>query len=185
MNIYTISMKQDTDHLIDRFARLTHSPRGRFAANDETYRQLISRLTEAPVARTQNPTGTSIGTRTRRWSAAAGVAAVIGFGIAIAGIYVYNDGFFSDNDSAQNESIVTGTATARTLVFENQPLSDIASALSEAYGVTIRIDDPTLSAYRLTATFSTDEPLHDVLDILAEAGSFSYVADDNVIILKK
>lgn len=43
----------------------------------------------------------------------------------------------------------------------------------EAYGVDIHIEDAELAEYRVTAKFSTDEPLKDVRDILAEVADFT------------
>ena len=174
-------MNHNIDQIIDRFAHLTHTPRGRYAASDETYKQLLSRLKEAPIAEKATP---HIG-RTRRWSVAASATLIVGISIAIAGVYAWHEGYISGEVPPQQQSSESGMTAVQTLVFDNQPLTEIASILTNTYDVNIRIEDAELANYKVTATFHTDESLDDVLDILAEVAGFTYEDTIDGIVIRK
>lgn len=164
------------DRQIEYFSQSTHLPRGRYAASEEIYRELLGRLPESDYPRQDisAPVPARGGANARSWSAAAGVALVVGIGIAIAGVYTYRSGFFSGSDPVREQAPATETITSQTLVFDNTPLSQIAAALTEAYGTHIIFSDQALADCRITATFSTDESLEDILDAITEAGGMAY-----------
>ena len=161
-------MANSPDHYIERFSKLTHSPRGPQAPSDELYRELLDRIpvSDRPVI----GQGASGHTR-RKWSIAASIALITGIGLAIAGVYSYRNE--SLPDAAPEPTIVTPSAvTVQTLEFDQTPLSEIIGTLAETYHVEIVIVSPELVDYCMTATFSTDESLMEILDALAEVGGF-------------
>lgn len=165
-------MRASIDHVINRFARRTHSPRGRHAASEQTYQQLLHRIPEAerPVI---GPSLRQPRSFSPRWSAAACLCLVVGIGLAIAAICYHQ---FLHAPSAAGPQPVSEQSVKvrepRQLVFEQAPLSDITAQLSEIYDTTISILNPELLSYRITATFRTDEPLDEILHVLAETGQF-------------
>ena len=50
------------------------------------------------------------------------------------------------------------------LIFTNLPLQEIARQLSNTFGVDISITDTALQNYRITARFSSEEGLDQILD---------------------
>ena len=69
------------------------------------------------------------------------------------------------------------------LNFRSQPLREIVRQLANAYQTDIRIADPTLAEYRLTATFDIGEGLTHILDLLQAAAGFTYRQDKNQSII--
>ena len=62
---------------------------------------------------------------------------------------------------------------------QSQPLREIVRQLANTYQTDIRIADPTLAEYRLTATFDIREGLTHILDLLQAAAGFTYRQDKN------
>lgn len=60
------------------------------------------------------------------------------------------------------------------LLFKNTPLLEIAQSLSNAYRTEIRITDPLLQTYRMTASFSEEETLEEILTLLCRNQQFEY-----------
>lgn len=69
------------------------------------------------------------------------------------------------------------------IFFNGLPLQEIARQLSNIFHTEIRIEDPSLKNYRMTATFHEGEHLTEILDLLKEAGNFNYQQTDNIITL--
>lgn len=69
------------------------------------------------------------------------------------------------------------------LNFRSQPLREIVRQLANAYQTDIRIADPTLAEYRLTATFDIREGLTHILDLLQAAAGFTYQKTNNHTII--
>lgn len=156
--------------IIDTLAKRTHSPRGKFAATDQTYQELLHRIPEEqrPVVTHPKPRGFFV-----RWSAAACTLLIVGIGLAIAGVVYqqfYSSPAATDPNIASSET--SDMAEIRTLIYEDTPLSVITSELEEIYHISIEVTDEKLMDYRLTATFSSDESIEEILSILAEAGGF-------------
>lgn len=174
-------MKYSSDEIIERFSHMTHSPRGSYSSGDNTYRELLSRLpdNDRPVVDQEIQIG-----RKRNWSTAASIAIVAGIGIAIAGVYTFRNELYHIIEPEATETSIP-EISVQTLVFDESPLSDIIAALSQAYGVEIIVASPELENYCLTATFTTDETIGDVLDALCEVGGFLYEIQDNVYVIQK
>ena len=58
------------------------------------------------------------------------------------------------------------------LVFENEPIDEVAQRLSRMFNVEIQVDE-AVAKYRYTVTF-VDEPLFQILELLTEATPISY-----------
>lgn len=69
------------------------------------------------------------------------------------------------------------------ILFDQLPLHEIVRQLSNAFQTDIRIDDPQLQNYRMTATFDANEDLTQILDLLKNAGNFNYKKENNTITL--
>ena len=69
------------------------------------------------------------------------------------------------------------------LLFENTPMQEIARRLSNIYHTRIQITDTHIQNYRMTATFSTDESLDEVLSLLCRNQKFKYKKTNNTIII--
>lgn len=165
------------DKQIEYFSQRTHLPHGRYAANEEIYRELLVRLPESDYPCQDIPALVPARGRgkARRWSVAASVALVVGIGIAIASVYTYRSGFFSGSNPVREQVPASSeTISSQTLVFDNTPLSQIVASLSEVYDVHIIFRDPFLADCRITATFSTDETLEDILDAITDVSGLAY-----------
>lgn len=177
-------MKNLIENTISDLARRTHSPRGKFAATDQNYQSLLDRIPgeQRPVI------APHIGRRpiVPRWSAAACLLLVIGLGLAIAGVWYHQ--YY--NASSAHECLPSADhdvnqSEPRTLIYQSTPLGDIIADLAENYSASIQISDPELANYCITATFSTDESLDEILSILAEIGDFEVQKTTEGIILNK
>ena len=62
----------------------------------------------------------------------------------------------------------------RRIDFYQSPLQEIARQLSNTFGVDISITDTALQNYRITARFSSEEGLDQILDLLHTVGNFNY-----------
>lgn len=166
--------------IIETLANRTHSPRGKYAATDDTYQELLLRIPAEQRPAASHPVQRHFFIR---WSAAACVLLVAGLFIAIAGI-VYLHFYASPSAPAIADSKPSDTEEIRTLFYEDTPLSAIVSELSETYHVSIEIQNTELLDYRLTATFTSDEPVEEILNILAEAGGFEIQKTDDGFVIQ-
>lgn len=176
-----MAMNNTLNDMLNRLAHRTHSPRGQYAATEQTYQSLLGRI---PVE--QRPVIGRQRTIFPRWSAAACLWLVVGIGLAIAGVWYhqYHLTPSAADDTTTSEPPATNEAI-RTLVYEQVPLGNIAAELSEIFRTPIQIIDPALRDYCITATFSTDEPLDEILSVLAEIGKFEVHRTTDTIILEK
>lgn len=165
-------MKEKIDHILSRLAQRTHDPRGRHAATQQTYQSLLDRIPTEQRPVIGQPKLQHRGAFPR-WSAAACLWLVVSIGLAIAGIWYHQYQHTPSDTESLPISEQSGTILEpRTLTYQQAPLAQIAADLSAAYCTSILIVDPELSEYCVTATFRTDEPLAEILSILAEIGNF-------------
>lgn len=165
-------MKSTIDEILVRLAHSTHSPRGKNAATDQTYRSLLDRIPEEqrPLIGKKKHQQSAFFTR---WSAAACFLLVVGIGLAIAGIWHYHHYAIPSGAESMPKSVQSSlNEEPRDLLYQVTPLADITTELSEIYHVSIQIANPELCNYGITATFSTNEPIDEILAILAEIGNF-------------
>ena len=69
------------------------------------------------------------------------------------------------------------------LVFNNSTLKEISRRLSNAFNVSIRIQDQSLEQAKMTARFVHNETLDDILLLLQEAGGFKVEKENQTIII--
>lgn len=163
-------MKNSVDDILLRLARRVHSPHGLCKADDRTYRLLFDRIPpdERPVIGWEAPRRRAF---PWRWGAAACLLCAVGLGLVWAGVWYYHFRLEPSSGSASTLSEEPAVVSEpRTLAFQQVPLAEIVAELSSAFDVDVRIDDPGLCDYQITATFSTDEPLEEILNVLAEIG---------------
>ena len=156
----------------DEIAKRVRSPRGKMADKEAIYQELCQQLGIEQDVERQAPRPMLW----RRVSAAA--CALLVIGLSIAGIYQYQSSQEIEQPSVSVPSAATPEQLA-PLAFDNQPLSQIAATLSKRFGTLVVVEDPTLSKYRMTATFSPDESLPEILFALATAGHFHLVKTDS------
>ena len=70
------------------------------------------------------------------------------------------------------------------LIFNNITLAEIARDLSNHYNIKIEITDNTLKAYKLTARFTHNENVEEILTLLQTAGNFKWSRSADSIIIK-
>lgn len=162
-------MKTSIDDTLAHLIHTTHSPRGQYAATPQTYQSLLDRIPveQRPVIGHNECQQRSAFTR---WNVAASLLLVVSLGLAITGIWHYQNPPASESrqESASSEL----KEEPRILVYQTTPLSVITAELSEIYETPIQIVSPELRIYGITATFCTDETLDDILAVLAEIGNF-------------
>ncbi len=110
----------------------------------------------------------------RRVAAAACIVLVVAIGVA--GICQYQT---QTEEAGMATSVATPTSEKLApLAFDNQPLSQIATTLSKRFGTEVTVQDNKLAQYRMTATFTADETLPEILSALATAGHFHFCKTD-------
>lgn len=155
----------------DNISKRVRSPRGKMADKEAIYQELCQRLGIEQDVERQAPRPMLW----RRVAAAACIVLVVAIGVA--GIYQYQASQETEQPSVSVPSSAIPEQIA-PLAFDNQPLSQIAATLSKRFNTPVTIDDPTLSKYRMTATFSSDESLPEILSALATAGRFHFIRRD-------
>lgn len=162
---------ENFDKVLNRLVASTRSPRGRFTA-DESWRLLETRLLKRRSMK-------------RFWMRAASAAAVVL--LCVTSWAAYQFFYVAPQRKADTTETVRPIeeteVTHTTLTFEQQPLQEIARQLSETFRTEIRIEGESLKAYRMTATFREGESLTEILDLLKEAGNFTYKEENNIIVL--
>jgi len=150
----------------ESIAKRVRSPRGKMADKEAVYEELCQRL----GIEQQEEKHPAIRPLWRRVAVAACALLVIGIGIA--GIYEYQT-----NEEADPTTVVAEPATNKLtpLSFENQPLKQIAEVLSKRFGTEVSVSDTKLAQYRMTASFTNDETLPEILSALATAGHFHFI----------
>lgn len=164
---------EDLDKVLNKLIASTRSPRGRFSA-EKSWKLLQSKL----IARR---------TKRRFWLRVASSAAVVLLCVASwATFRALQPTIVQPEPSRTEIPVAMQPHRPDTLFFSQQPLQEIVRQLSEAYRIDIRIDDDNLRNYRMTGTFSTDEDLKQILDLLKNAaGNFTYTRDNKTIIITK
>ncbi len=164
---------EDLDKVLNKLIASTRSPRGRFTA-EESWKLLQSKL----IARRS---------KRRFWLRVASSAAVVLLCVASWATYRALQPVTVQPKPSRVEAPVTMRPhRPDTLFFSQQPLQEIVRQLSDVYHIEIRIDDDSLRNYRMTGTFSTDEDLTQILNLLKNAaGNFTYTQDNKTIIITK
>ncbi|MDR1882106.1 MAG: DUF4974 domain-containing protein [Prevotella sp.] len=69
------------------------------------------------------------------------------------------------------------------LIFENKPLAEITTDLSNYFNVQIKIDNQYLQTYKMTARFEQNENIEEILNILQASADFNWKRERNTIII--
>ena len=162
--------------LVERIAARVHSPRGPQADRERLYAELQERLVVDERHPRIRPARGGRTHRVGRWGIAASLLLVVSLGVA--GVCVYQWGGSEPSATTTVES-PSPEQPAVPLLFRQVPLADIAQQLSRFYGVRIRVASPELAQYRVTATFSADESVTDVLSALCTVARCQWRKTDN------
>lgn len=73
--------------------------------------------------------------------------------------------------------------TECSLCFNHKPLNEILRILEREKNIIFDISDEINKELRITANFSSDESINDVLEILSQSGNFSYTEKENRYII--
>lgn len=147
-------MKKNID--IEELSRLTHTPKGRYGATDDNYAILKSRLDDQPRE-------VEVKRQRTLWQKIAIAASVI---------------IVSSISYAMIDAYVLDMPRHKTLTYHEAPIGQIISDIEEAYDVRITVDDASRLDYRLTAEFSTDEELEDIIASLSTASGLALRVED-------
>ena len=71
------------------------------------------------------------------------------------------------------------------MTFQQVPLQQIVEELNQTFASDIRIADEELKDYHITATFSVDETLDTILDLLQRVANLQIVRQGQTILIKK
>lgn len=82
------------------------------------------------------------------------------------------------------DSAFVGDWQTGRLIFRQAPMEEIINALYNKFGVTIRIDDKKIRAYRITTQFEHNTSLKEMLDIITTLNGTHYkmIGKDQVLI---
>ena len=159
------------DKVLNKLVASTRSPRGRFTA-ENSWRLLESRLLKRRSMK-------------RFWMRTASAAAVVLLCVTSWAAYQFLY-VAPQREAIPTEAIHTTEETQvihSVLTFDQQPLQEIVRQLSETFRTDIRIEGDSLKNYHMTATFREGESLTEILDLLKDAGNFTYKKENNTIIL--
>ena len=157
--------KRDIDSVLDQLAKQTHTPRGEQADHDRVYAQLQQRMERVKTSPALRPERRPMFYSLRRYAVAASVVLGVCF-IVTAACLIYSDPIWHSAEATETTA-PTAEATSQEIVFQHTPLSDIVAQLADRYQTPIHISSPELETYQVTATFSADEPLEEILSALA------------------
>ena len=157
--------KRDIDSVLDQLAKQTHAPRGEQADHDRVYAQLQQRMERAETSPTLHPERRTVLRPWRRYAVAASVVLCVCF-IVTAACLIY-DGPLRPSAEVPEPTTTQVESAPQDMVFQQTPLSAIAAQLADRYQTLIRISSPELETYQVTATFSADESLEEILSALA------------------
>ncbi len=157
-----------------QLAQSTRSPRGKYS-KESTWPLLERRLREQDSQ--------------LRWRwlgrAAASVAVILMFvvGWAMYGTFIKP---ILERSSAPVEDVQESQMRLReAMTFQQVPLQQIVEELNQTFASDIRIADEELKDYHITATFSVDETLDTILDLLQRVANLQIVRQGQTILIKK
>ena len=157
---------ENFDKVLNKLVASTRSPRGRFTA-ENSWRLLESRLLKRRSMK-------------RFWMRTASAAAVVL--LCVTSWAAYQFLYVAPPPEAIHTTEETQVIHS-VLTFDQQPLQEIVRQLSETFRTDLRIEGDSLKNYHMTATFREGESLTEILDLLKDAGNFTYKKENNTIIL--
>ena len=164
------------ENVLELLVRSTRSPRGKYS-KESTWPLLERRLRE------------QASWLHWRWlqRAAASVAVILMFvlGWAMYGTLIKP---ILEKSSTPAEAIPVQESQMHlrgAMTFQQVPLQQIVEELNQAFASDIRIADEELKDYHITATFSGDESLDTILDLLKRVANLQIVHQGQTILIKK
>ena len=155
---------RDIDSVLDQLGQQVHAPRGKQADREQVYAQLQQRMERDETSPRLHPARRTM-FRLPRYAVAASIVLGVCF-IVTAACLIYTDPLWHASDGPEPTPSQV-ESTPQEMVFQQTPLSQIVKQLSDRYHTSVRISSPELADYQVTATFSTDEPLEEILSALA------------------
>ncbi|KAA2245468.1 DUF4974 domain-containing protein [Chitinophaga agrisoli] len=69
------------------------------------------------------------------------------------------------------------------LLFDDQPMPEVAHLLEQRFHVTVVLESPALAACNITAAFVKQEPLEDIVKVIARINNLAYrISGDSVLL---
>ena len=168
------SMETVNEALWVQLAQSTRSPRGKYS-KESTWPLLERRLREQ--------------TSRLHWRwlgrAAASVAVILMFVVGWAMYTTLIKPALIKPAASMEETPATQMQVRGAMTFQQVPLQQIVEELNQTFASDVRIADEELKDYRITATFSGDETLDTILDILQRVANLQIVHQGPTIIIKK
>ena len=168
------SMETVNEALWVQLAQSTRSPRGKYS-KESTWPLLERRLREQ--------------TSRLRWRwlgrAAASVAVILMFVVGWAMYTTLIKPALIKPAATMEETPAPQMQVRGAMTFQQVPLQQIVEELNQTFASDVRIADEELKDYRITATFSGDETLDTILDILQRVANLQIVHQGPTIIIKK
>lgn len=162
---------ESADIILSKLIASTCSPRGGYLA-DNSWRLLEQRLRKHRTLR-------------KLWPRAISSAAVTVLGIASWAAYNAFCPEVPETVPPVETQISVPIAADQSLIFKQQTLEEITRQLSERFHTKIHIEEENLKSYRMTATFKEGESLIEILDLLKNAGNFTYKKTNKAIVITK
>lgn len=154
----------EVDSVLDQLAQQVHAPRGKQADHEQVYAQLQQRMERVETSPRLHPAHRTM-FRLPRYAVAASIVLGVCF-IVTAASLIYTDPLWHASDSPEPTPSQV-ESTPQEMVFQQTPLSQIVKQLADRYHTSVRISSPELADYQVTATFSPDEQLEEILSALA------------------
>lgn len=175
--------RPNLDKLIEQMAQQVRAPKGAHADHDKVYARLRERMqpVEMPVIGRRRPTLLNF---IRSHRAAAAVVIGVWFMAAFAGLYLTQPEWFRPAESTAIVAPVEGSKPKTDLVFQAATLDSIAARLTATYGQPVKVLTQELKTYRVTATFSSDESLPDVLGALCTVAKCQWRETEGVYVIE-
>jgi ferric-dicitrate binding protein FerR (iron transport regulator) len=96
----------------------------------------------------------------------------------------YNKKSFSLETVSENLTAI-GQWQQGILVFDNIPLDEILKTLERQYPVHFELNDNELKQLRMTARFTSDESIENIMEVLGSSAGFAYKKQGDRIVIKK
>jgi ferric-dicitrate binding protein FerR (iron transport regulator) len=157
-------MAHDIDSVLDQLAQHVHAPRGKQADREQVYAQLQQRMERVETSPRLHPARRTM-FRLPRYAVAASIVLGVCF-IVTAACLIYTDPIWHASDGPEPTPSQVESAP-QEMAFQQTPMSQIVKQLADSYQTSVRISSPELADYQVTATFSPDEPLEEILSALA------------------
>lgn len=165
-------MEDNFNKTLNRLIQDSHEPREEYS-KERTWMLLQAKMKGAAHQQTSH-----------WWHKAAAAAAIVMFGVFSWAMYAV---YLNPQPATPQEVIeapILETEKGKALIFVQVPLQSITEQLEQTFGVSIRIEGEALKDYRVTASFTEDESLEDIIALLGRVAEAEVIYKDNEIILR-